>query len=82
MRPQAVLWHLLRGEPHRAERRFVVRHRGGGGRGARKLSDDDVRAIRAEPSSYGYRKRLARRFNISVKYVDHLRDGSARAGVL
>jgi len=40
-----------------------------------KLSDDDVRAIRAAPRTYGSRQVLAARFKISASVVSKIRGG-------
>lgn len=47
----------------------------GEGHADAKLTDAAVREIRAAAATYGYRKRLAAKYGVSVKSIHHVRNG-------
>lgn len=72
------LWYLATGAPARKERHDYI-HRGGGGRGKPKLSDEAVRAIRKDtrPAS-----EIAVAYGITEVYANQVRNGQTHVRVL
>lgn len=78
--PRAIcsLYYLTLGKPVPKDH-HDYRHRGGGGRGKPKLSDEQVRAIRKDTRSP---KEIAAEYGITDVYAAQVRNGQTHVRVL
>lgn len=76
--PHALPWDFLNASRPVRERRDW-RHRGGGGKGKPKLTDDQVRAIRKDQREPAV---IAKDYGISVDYAKHVQRGDTHSSVV
>lgn len=72
------LWYLAMGSPA-PKSHHDYRHRGGGGNGKPKLTDDQVRAIRKDTRSA---KEIGVEYGITDVYASQVRNGQTHVRVI